>query len=130
MDTLTAVVSISGAAISGGGFTWLVNSIARRGTAPAENAKVLTDAAMLQVDQLQERVKDAEAAAARAQQRTHEVEQEAEDARQAVRAVRRECADLAERMAQLARWIHQPDMTIEVLRARVPLVPSQNGISG
>jgi chromosome segregation ATPase len=127
VDLFTAGVSIGGSLISAGGGAWIVNAIRRRRAAPIDATVRLTDAAMKQVDQLQERVLDAEATTQRTQQRLHEVEQEAEDAKQQVRAIRRECADLAERMATLARWIHDPYMTIEQLRTRVPLTPGANG---
>lgn len=120
MDALTAVVSIAGSLLSGGGGMYAVQAIKGRRTAPADSAKVLTDAAMAQVDQLQERVHEAESAA-------KEARQEAEDARQQMRQVRREAADLAERMAMLARWIHDPGMDLVRLRALVPLSPGTNG---
>lgn len=127
MDLVTAAVSVGGALISGGGGAWVITALGRRRTAPAEITERINAAAMAQVDQLQERVHEAEASATRAQQRTREVEQEAEDARQQVRAIRRECADLAERMATLARWIHDPNMDLQRLRALVPLQPGTNG---
>lgn len=127
MDLLTAGVSIVGSVLAGGGGASVVAALAKRRTAPADSAKTLTDAAMLQVDQLQERVKDAEATTARTQQRLHEVEREAEDAHQQVRALRRAAADLEERLSLLARWIHTEGMTVDTLKVRVPLPLGRNG---
>jgi chromosome segregation ATPase len=127
VDTWTAVVSIGGAILSGGGVAAAVDGVRRWRSVPVDNAVKITDAAMRQVDQLQQRVQDAEETTERTQQRMHEVEQEAEDTRQQLRAVRREAADLAERIATLARWIHDPYMTMEALRARVPAPTGTNG---
>lgn len=127
MDLATALVSIGSAVLASGGFAAVTRAVARHKAAPVDATVRLTDSAMVQVDQLQERVKDAEATTVRTQVRMHEVEQEAEDARQQMRAVRREAGDLAERLAMLARWIHEPAITLAELRARVPLPPGRNG---
>jgi chromosome segregation ATPase len=117
VDPLTVVVSLSGALLSGGGGAYILGALRR--TAPAEVTERLNKSAMLQVDQLQERVTDAEATTVRTQARMREVEQEAEDTRQQMRAVRREAADLAERLASMVRMVHDPSMSLDRLRVLV-----------
>jgi len=127
VDLTTALVSVGSAVIASGGFAAIARSLARRRTAPVEATKVLTDAAMVQVDQLQERVKEAEQEARQTRAELVEARHEAEETRQQMRAVRRECADLAEQMAKIVRWAQEPAMTIEQLRSRLPRTPYLNG---
>lgn len=120
MDVGTIVVSLASSGLVTAGVTAIVGAARKRRTAPAEITERINAAAMAQVDQLQERVKDAEATADRALRRAIEVEDQ-------LILARREASALAERLAMLARWIHEPTMTIDQLRVRVPLLPGMNG---
>lgn len=113
MDALTAAVSIAGAILASGGTVSLIQAITHRRTDRADATARLTDAAMLQVDQLQERVQEAEQAA-------RDARQESDDARRQMAAVRREASELVDRLSSLARWIHDPYMTLDRLRVMVP----------
>lgn len=120
MDLGTIIVSLASSGLVTAGVTTVAGAMRKRRTAPAEITERINAAAMAQVDQLQERVKDAEATADRALRRAIEVEDQ-------LILARREASALAERLAMLARWIHEPTMNIEILRNRVPLMPGMNG---
>lgn len=118
MDAITVVTSFAGAVLSGGGMSVIVGALAKRRSAPVDATVRLTGAAMAQVDQLQERVQEAERAAGGARQ-------EAESAHREMQAVRREASELAGRLHSLIAAIHDPYMTLDRLRLMVP--QSRNG---
>lgn len=120
MDVVTVLVSLGGAVLSGGGLAVMGQAIAKRRTAPAEITSRLNDAAMSQVDQLQERVREADLAA-------RDARRESEGVTRDMRAVRQEANELAERLSALIRMIHSPEMTLERLRSLVPMPPGRNG---
>lgn len=120
MDGTSVLVTIGAAALSGGGIAaWITASVARR-KAPADIAAQLSAAAMMQVDQLQERVQEAETSARNARVAAESVEAH-------MREVQRLADAILDKFDRVARWIHDPSMTIEVLRKRVPL--PRNGTS-
>jgi hypothetical protein len=118
--TWGVVAQIIGSLLGSGGIAWIVTSIARRRTAPFDNAARLSDAAMVQVDQLQEQVKEARVEA-------NECRLETSEARRQVRRLAADVDVLANRLHMLTLAIHDPGVTIERLRRMVPISPSVNG---
>lgn len=127
MDIGTIVVSVVGASVSSGGIVGIITARTARRKAPADIAVMLTESAMRQVNELQERLADAERLTDSAAGRARAAEREVENALIEVHQLRRVVADLTDRVGQLVRWIHDPYMTIENLRLRVPPPTSDNG---
>lgn len=127
MDLATAAVSIGGSLISAGGGAWVVNAIRKRRTAPVDNAVKLNQAAMAQVDQFQESAARAEATADRAEAKLELANTEIDRLRGHVRTLEDTVLKLTSKLNNLIDVIHEPSMSMDQLRARVPLPPSRNG---
>lgn len=127
MDVATLVVSLVASSVSSGGIVGFVTARTARKKAPADIAVMLTESAMRQVNELQERLADSERLMDSANAKARAAEREVENAMVEMHQLRRVVADLTDRVGQLVRWIHDPYMTIENLRLRVPPPTSDNG---
>lgn len=120
MNTATALLSILASLISAGGLGTIITARVLRRKAPADIVATLSQAtinqvaaAMQQVDQLQERVHEAETAARHARE-------ESDQAWAQLRSLKRAFNELIDRVDRTARMIHDPYITIDVLRQLVP----------
>src|SRR5690348_10826586 len=113
MDIATVLLSLGATAISGSGIAAITSARIARRRAPVDIAATLSEAAMKQVDQLQERVQEAEVAAKAARD-------EADEARDKLRMVNLSLDRMTIRVNQIALWIHDPNTTLEWLRSRIP----------
>jgi chromosome segregation ATPase len=113
-------VALLGAALGAGGLSGVVTAWLARPKTKADAAAVLTDAALRQVNELQEQVATAHAEA-------REARAEAEAARRQVRLL---TAEVDQCMQTLRAWraaIFAPDATVAGLRAMVGPEPGSNG---
>lgn len=107
------------AVLGGGGIAGflgsLLNGILQRPKVKADAVSVLTEAALRQVNELQERTAQAEAAADMATAK--------------IRTLSDELDRLSNRLRKLTAAIFEPDATIPKLRAMVGSEPGSNGTS-
>ena len=113
-------VAILGAALGAGGLSGLATALIARPKTRADAVSVLTDAAVKQVNELQEQVTEARAEAQRARQ-------ESEAARQQVRLLTAEVDECMDRLRAWRAAIFSPQATVEGLRAMVGPEPGANG---
>jgi len=108
-------VTILGAA----GVTELIKAVASRRTRKIDNVDRLSDIAIEQVEAIKKDAREArdEARSAR---------QEAAGARREMHEIRQSAEEISRYLYQVLSWIHDPQMTIERLRAVVP-PPGTNG---
>lgn len=112
--------------VSSGGVVGIITARTARRKAPADIAALLTETAMRQVNELQERLADADKHANDANAKARAAERDVETAWIEVHQLRRVVTDLTDRVERIAIWVHDPYMTIEQLRVRVPRPQSEN----
>jgi chromosome segregation ATPase len=120
------------AAILGGGgvagfLGSLLTGLLNRPKVRAEAVSLLTDAALKQVNELQERTTEAEQAAVSARREAAEARAEAAAARRHVAVLSAEVEACVARLRQWRNAILRPSVTIEELREMVAAEPGQNG---
>lgn len=112
------------AVLGGGGLAGIINGVIspliRRDAIGAQVEKDRVSAAMQIVNELQEEVKSA-------RQETREVTKDAQEARRIIGRLDTEVSALRGRVSTIMEWIHEPDMTMERLRFRVPRPVGMNG---
>lgn len=124
---MTAVVSILGGGGLIGGITSIVAPIVRRNVIKADVAKAITDAAGVLVNELQEELAITQT---KMREATAEAEKSYTEARRATRALNLamdKADELERKMMKMIGWIHDPYMTIEQLRVRIPNPTGENG---
>jgi hypothetical protein len=120
VDAGTVITSVGGAVGGLAGLAALVGALTRRRVVKADAAETVTDTALELMTALKSDAKAAreDSAAARL---------DAQETHRQMSVVRQECEALAGKMRRLVAAIHEPLMTIEQLRAMVPLGLGSNG---
>lgn len=130
MDLGTIVVSFASSGLVTAGVAAVVGAVRKRKTAPTDNAEKLSDAAMRQVDQFQERAERAEQTADRTEAKLALANTEVDRLRNNVYDLQDTVAAMTLKLHGLVAAIHDPYMDIHRLRAMVPLSPPANGTPG
>lgn len=123
-QTIAAILGGGGiAGLLGSLFTGLVN----RPKVRAEAVSLLTDAALKQVNELQERTTEAEQAAVGARKEATEAHAEAAAARRQIALLTAEVETAVRKLRHWRDAILRPQVTIEELREMVSTEPGHNG---
>jgi len=118
-------IEVAAIAVGGGGGAGLITSLARMLMSSSSNRAVATktqvEASMLMVDQLQDEVHAA-------REEVRETRTEVAQYRIVVGKMNDDINTARGTLARMIGWIHEPDMSIERLRLRVPRIPAENGM--
>ena len=125
MNWLTAVVTLVGGALGGGGFVAVIVAIARRPVTKVEAAERLNDSTLEWADSLKADNAELRREIADGRRENAELRREVAETRHEIATMRSEVEELMAQLRQLHSAIAEPAMTIERLRQ---MISGPNGV--